>query len=83
MIGRKFVIHSIIKIDHFFFCFQSITHFSYISGTFKFRKLDLVREGYNPALVSDPLYFYNSSSGGYTRLDTCLYDDIVSMKCRL
>ena len=63
--------------------FSTFTHFSYISGTFKFRKLDLVREGYNPALVSDPLYFYNSSSGGYTRLDTCLYDDIVSMKCRL
>jgi len=54
-----------------------------ITGTFKFRKLDLVREGYNPSLVSDPLYFYNSSSGGYTRLDTCLYDEIVTMKCRL
>jgi len=54
-----------------------------ITGTFKFRKLDLVREGFNPALVSDPLYFYNSSSGGYKRLDSCLYEDIVSMKCRL
>lgn len=53
------------------------------SGTFKFRKLDLVREGFNPVLVSDPLFFYNSSSGGYTRLDSCLYEDIVSMKCRL
>jgi len=54
-----------------------------ITGTFKFRKLDLVREGFNPSLVSDPLFFYNSSSGGYMRLDSCLYDDIVSMKCRL
>ena len=53
------------------------------AGTFKVRKLDLVREGYNPSLVSDPLYFYNSSSGGYTRLDTCIYDDIVTMRCRL
>ena len=54
-----------------------------ILGTFKFRKLDLVREGYNPSIVSDPQYFYNSSSGGYTPLDSCLYDEIVSMKCRL
>jgi len=54
-----------------------------LTGTFKFRKLDLVREGYNPSIVSDPLYFYNSSSGGYTPLDSCLYDEIVSMKCRL
>merc|ERR1712029_401445 len=53
------------------------------TGTFKFRKLDLVREGFNPVLVSDPLFFYNSSSGGYTRLDSCLYEEIVSMKCRL
>ena len=53
------------------------------SGTFKIRKMELVREGYNPSLVSDPLYFYNSSSGGYTRLDTCVYEDIVTMRCRL
>jgi len=54
-----------------------------ITGTFKFRKLDLVREGFNPSLVSDPLYFYNSSQGGYMRLDSGLYDEIMSMRCRL
>merc|ERR1712183_803954 len=43
-----------------------------ITGTFKFRKLDLVREGFNPSLVSDPLFFYNSTVGSYTKLDTCL-----------
>lgn len=54
-----------------------------ITGTFKIRKLDLVREGFNPSLVNDPLFFYNSSSDGYCRLDDCLYEDIISMKCRL
>jgi len=54
-----------------------------ITGTFKIRKLDLVREGFNPQLVSDPLFFYNSSSGGYCKLDTCLYEEIISMRCRL
>ncbi len=52
-------------------------------GTFKIRKLDLVREGYNPTVVSDPLFFYNSAVGTYCELDTCLYEDIVSMRCRL
>jgi len=52
-----------------------------ITGTFKIRKLDLVREGFNPQLVSDPLYFYNSSK--YIKLDSCLYEDIISMRCRL
>jgi len=54
-----------------------------ITGTFKIRKLDLVREGFNPQLVSDPLFFYNSSSGGYCKLDSCLYEEIISMRCRL
>merc|ERR1712105_206337 len=54
-----------------------------ITGTFKARKTELVREGYNPSMVTDPLYFYNSSLGGYCRLDSCLYEDIVTMKCRL
>jgi len=54
-----------------------------ITGTFKIRKLDLVREGYNPTVVSDPLFFYNSAVGTYCELDTCLYEDIVSMRCRL
>jgi len=54
-----------------------------ITGTFKFRKLDLVRDGFNPSNVPDPLYFYNASQGRYVKLDQGLYDDIISMRCRL
>jgi len=54
-----------------------------LTGTFKIRKLDLVREGYNPSLVRDPLFFYNSAAGAYCKLDSCLYDDIVSRRHRL
>ena len=43
----------------------------------------MVREGYNPTVVTDPLFFYNSAVGSYCELDTCLYEDIVSMRCRL
>jgi hypothetical protein len=63
-------------------CLSSILN-KISAGTFKIRKLDLVREGYNPTVVSDPLFFYNSAVGTYCELDTCLYEDIVSMRCRL
>jgi len=54
-----------------------------ITGTYKIKKNDFQREGYNPKIVQDPLYFYNSSLGGYCRLDRDLYSDILDMKCRL
>ena len=53
------------------------------AGTFKIQKLELVPEGYKPMVVSDPLVFYNSAVGSYCELDTCLYEEIVSMRCRL
>jgi solute carrier family 27 fatty acid transporter 1/4 len=54
-----------------------------LTGTFKFRKLDLVREGYDPSKIQDPLFFYNAAVGTYCKLDSCLYDDIVSRRYRL
>jgi len=54
-----------------------------LTGTFKFRKLDLVREGYDPSKIQDPLFFYNAAAGGYCKLDSCLYDDIISRRYRL
>jgi len=54
-----------------------------LTGTFKFRKLDLVREGYDPSKIEDPLFFYNAAAGGYCKLDSCLYDDIISRRYRL
>ena len=54
-----------------------------LTGTFKLKKLALQREGYNPDVISDPLYFYDNASGGYKALDAELYEDIVSKKMRL
>jgi len=54
-----------------------------ITGTFKIKKVDFQREGYNPMIVQDPLYFYNSSQGGYCKLDVELYSDILEEKCML
>jgi fatty-acyl-CoA synthase len=48
-----------------------------VTGTFKQRKVDLVREGFDPAAIADPLYFLDPASGKYERLTPERYADIV------
>lgn len=38
------------------------------TATFKYRKVDLKRQGFDPAQVSDPLYVRGSATGGYQPL---------------
>ncbi len=47
------------------------------------KKLSLQREGYNVSTVSDPLFFFDSSKGGYRPLDHATYDDLVNLQVRL
>lgn len=47
------------------------------TGTFKHRKVDLVREGFDPSVVSDPLYFRDDSAGAYVPLDRALYERLA------
>src|SRR6185503_12647415 len=47
------------------------------TGTFKHRKVDLVRDGFDPRVISDPLYFRDDSAGAYIALDTTLFDGIA------
>uniref|UniRef100_A0A7N6FC79 long-chain-fatty-acid--CoA ligase n=1 Tax=Anabas testudineus TaxID=64144 RepID=A0A7N6FC79_ANATE len=53
------------------------------TGTFKFQKTDLRRDGFDPSAVSDRLYFMDSSRGRYMRLDDELYRSILSGKHKL
>jgi len=48
-----------------------------VTGTFKQRKVDLVREGFNPLTIADPLYFLEPDSGKYERLTAERHADIV------
>jgi fatty-acyl-CoA synthase len=54
-----------------------------LTGTFKYAKTDLVRQGFNPAECADPLYFYHPERDVYVALDAPLYEDIVSGAIRL
>jgi fatty-acyl-CoA synthase len=51
------------------------------TGTFKYRKVDLVAAGFDPAKVSDPLYV--REDGGYVAIDAPLYGKITTGEVRL
>lgn len=53
------------------------------TSTFKQRKLDLVRLGFDPSGIAEPLYFDDSSQNAYVRLDATLYERIQSGEIRL
>jgi fatty-acyl-CoA synthase len=54
-----------------------------VTGTFKQRKVDLVRQGFDPASISDPLYFLDSASGRYEPLTRERYGEILAGHIRL
>ncbi len=53
------------------------------TGTFKHRKVDLVREGFDPVAVSDPLFFRDPEKGRYVPLDGGTFDRITSGEIRV
>jgi fatty-acyl-CoA synthase len=54
-----------------------------VTGTFKQRKVDLVRQGFNPSTIADPLYFLEPGSGQYERLTPEQYGEILAGRIRL
>ncbi len=54
-----------------------------VTGTFKQRKVDLVREGMNPAAIADPLYFLDPGSSKYERLTPERHGEIVEGRVKL
>ncbi len=54
-----------------------------VTGTFKHRKVELVKEGYDPKTVKDPLYFLDPVTNHYVPLTPELYDRIHSGEVRL
>jgi fatty-acyl-CoA synthase len=52
------------------------------TGTFKHRKVDLVRDGFDPMAISDPLYFRDDARGRYEPLDQRLYEEIAAGRAR-
>jgi fatty-acyl-CoA synthase len=54
-----------------------------VTATFKQKKVDLVKQGFDPDTVADPIYFNDSNAKAFVRVDTALYDNIRAGKVRL
>ena len=54
-----------------------------LTGTFKYSKTDLVRQGYNPAATSDAIYFDSPESKSFVPLDQFLFDRIQAGQIQL
>jgi solute carrier family 27 fatty acid transporter 1/4 len=52
------------------------------TGTFKLPKVSLQKEGYDPNVISDPLFFLDVKSRSYQKLDDRSHEDILSGKIR-
>jgi fatty-acyl-CoA synthase len=63
--------------------FVRLVHALDLTGTFKPRKVELVREGYDPTQVSDPLYVVDARSGAYVLLDRERHAAIAAGRLRL
>ena len=48
-----------------------------ITGTFKQRKVELVKDGFNPATIRDPLYWFDHANGRYEMLTGEQYAAII------
>ena len=53
------------------------------TGTFKIKKVDLVKEGFDPTTIADPIWFDHPGEGRYVRLDPDLHAQILSKAVRL
>ena len=53
------------------------------TGTFKYKKTDLVEEGFNPNKIQDPLYFASGPASTYIDLDQNMFDKIYSSEVRI
>jgi fatty-acyl-CoA synthase len=54
-----------------------------VTGTFKQRKIELRKEGYDPTLTGDAIYVDLPDKRAYARLDAALYRKIVSGEVRV
>ena len=53
------------------------------TGTFKQRKVDFVKDGFDPKVINDRLWWYNPEVKSYEELDYNAYGVIIHGKARL
>ena len=53
------------------------------TSTFKQRKVELQKQGFNPSVVEDPIYVRDAETGGYSALTPERYEAICSGSTKL
>ncbi|XP_077988218.1 long-chain fatty acid transport protein 2-like [Glandiceps talaboti] len=53
------------------------------TGTFKYKKTDLVKEGFDPEVIPEPIYYMDMTDQTYKLIDVTAYRHIVGGKARL
>ncbi len=53
-----------------------------VTGTFKYRKVELVAEGFDPSTITDPMYWMNQSSGQYEALTPTVFEAMHANQVR-
>ncbi len=54
-----------------------------MTATFKQRKIDLVKQGFDPDTIADPIYFNDPSRRAFIPLDRAVYAGIKSGHTRV
>jgi fatty-acyl-CoA synthase len=54
-----------------------------VTSTFKSKKINLVKQGFDPSLTQDPIYFNDPRKKAFVRVDPALYEDIKAGGLRL
>ena len=63
--------------------FLRIQHQIELTSTFKQRKVELVRDGFDPAAIADPLYFSDPAGPGFQVLTPAVFAQIAAGQIRL
>ena len=63
--------------------FLRIRRDSDVTSTFKQKKIDLVKDGFDPGGTADPIYFNDPQRKAFVRLDAALYQEINAGRVRL
>jgi fatty-acyl-CoA synthase len=54
-----------------------------VTGTFKPRKQELMQQGFDPAVIQEPLYFDDARIQAYVPLDAALFAEVAAGKIRV
>jgi fatty-acyl-CoA synthase len=63
--------------------FLRIRQQNHVTTTFKQKKIDFVKEGFDPSRTGDPIYFNDPQRKAFVRMDRALFADINAGRIRL